>query len=155
VNVREEDIMVPWFDVDAAVAEMNAVSRQVDALLGTRGLDGRHGLGNVDTQVDLAVREEEDAWVLTADAPGVSADDVEVSFDGGALTVRARRQWALPEDVTVRHAERRSFTLDRSARLPDQIDTDGIEASFALGVLTVRLPKRPRAQPRSIPVHSA
>jgi HSP20 family protein len=145
-------MFVPWFDVDAAVAEMNAVSRQMNALLGQRD---RHGLRSSDAQIDLGVREDDAGWVLTADLPGVAPDAVSVTYGDGALTVRAERKWAPPEDATVRVAERRSFAVNRELRLPDLVDADQIAASFELGVLTVRLPKRPQARPRSVPVLTA
>jgi HSP20 family protein len=145
-------MLVPWFDVDSAFAEMDAMARQIDALLGARGLDGRHGLRTVDAPLSNTVRQDEDAWVYSADLPGLGKDDVQVSYDKGALTISARRAWKAPEGWSARYSERRAFDLSRTLSLPDTVDAEGITASFEHGTLTVRLPKRPAAQPRTITV---
>ncbi|MEZ4238152.1 MAG: Hsp20/alpha crystallin family protein [Myxococcota bacterium] len=149
--------MGPWFDVDAAVADLDAVTRQLDALFGQRGLDGRHGLRTLGTEVELAVRELPEAWEITAELPGVAAEQVQLAFADGTLTLKAERKVARPEGGggKVRYAERPSFAVDRAVRLPEGVDPEGIAAAFTHGVLTVTLPKRAQAQPRTIPVQTA
>ena len=111
-------------------------------------------------RVDLLDRQRE--VVLTADMPGSRAEDIEIHFENGQLTVRGRvADRPSPHadtgaDGDVRHLlrEYRLGDFERSFTLGEQIDTDGIEAGFAAGVLTVRLPKLGRAQPRRIEVRA-
>jgi HSP20 family protein len=144
-------MLVPWMDVDAAFAEMAALSRQMDALLGRRGLDGLHGLrGTPWRGPELERTDAGYRWV--ADLPGVAQADVSIRVENGALTVDAKRAVTLPEGWSVRHTERGAFDAQRAIRLPDDVDTDGITAALTDGVLTVTLPRRAGAAPRTIPV---
>jgi len=143
-------MLVPWFDVDGVLAEVNALSRQI---LDNRGLDGRHGLRSAeDVLVGAGFVDRDGAWVWTSDLPGVSKDDLKVTVENGVLTIAAKRALTVPEGRTARHGERLPFDVRRSLALPESVDVDGIAASLDDGVLTLRLPKKPRAQPRSIQV---
>lgn len=145
-------MLVPLFDVDQAFAEVDTLRRQFDALLGARGLDGRHGLRNLRNPLPAEWTENDDGAVLTLDVPGVQMSDVEISVDNRKLEVRLRRELTVPDDVTVRHRERRSFEWHRTLNLPDHVDADGIEAHLQDGVLEVRLPRAEAAAPRKITV---
>lgn len=140
----EVGMLVPWFDVDAAFAEMNTLSKQMDALLGNRGLDGRHGLRTFERPAG-GLTETAEAWSWTIDLPGLSKDNVSVTVENGALTISARRELSPPvEGATPRYLERRPFEVSQTVTLPDTVDVDRISASFEHGVLTVQLPKRER-----------
>lgn len=146
-------MLVPWFDVDAAFAEMNNLSKQMDALLGHRGLDGRHGLRAFDLQANEGLDEDEQAWTWSVDLPGARKDDVSVTVENGQLLVHARHEGNPPlEGATPRYLERRAYEVNRTFALPDTVDPAGISAAYEHGVLTVRLPKREKVQPRQIEV---
>ena len=106
-------------------------------------------------RVDLLDREQE--VLLFADMPGSRAEDIEIHFENGLLTVRGRvADRPAGPAAGVRHLVReyRLGDFERSFTLGEQIDTDGIEAGFSQGVLTVRLPKLGQAQPRRIEVRA-
>jgi HSP20 family protein len=135
-------MLVPWFDVDAAFA-----------LLGHRGLDGRHGLRTFDLQATEGFRETEEAWSWTVDLPGVRKENVSVTVENGQLLVRARHEGNPPiEGTTPRYLERRAYEVRRTFRLPDTVNAEGVSATYEHGVLTVNLPKRERPEPRQIEV---
>lgn len=140
----------PWTDVEAAFAEFDALAQ---ALMG-RGMDGRHGLRQLvwrPTTPHLAKSDK--GWTLTADVPGLAADGLSLTVHEGKLELSAERApMALPEGQTLLHRERQGWRLSRTVRLPDVVDVDGIEAQLTDGVLTVTLPTRADAGPRSIPV---
>ncbi len=102
--------------------------------------------------------ETREAYVVEADLPGVKSDNVEISFERNTLTIRGTREWPLqtPEkngsEFRVHGAERIGGTFARAIRLPEYVDGEKIEARFAEGVLTVRVPKAPSALPRKIEV---
>lgn len=143
-----------WFDVDSAFAEMEVLSRQLDALLDQRGLDGRHGLRLFSWNGgDNMFVEEGDDLVWRGDVPGVSKEEVDVNVSEGLLTITAKRtQTDQIDGKGLRHRERRPFELERSWTLPDTVDADNIGASLEDGVLTLRLPKRPQTKPRQIEI---
>ncbi|MBR4834016.1 MAG: Hsp20/alpha crystallin family protein [Thermoguttaceae bacterium] len=100
------------------------------------------------------VVEFDDAYVVTADMPGVCDDGVDVDFKDGELTIYGRVAERRRRD----DAARRAFGFEpkdyfRSFRVGDSIDADKIEADFCDGVLTLRLPKREEIQPRKIAVN--
>ena len=100
------------------------------------------------------VYEDVSGITLLADMPGVSKDQLELKVEGDALLIEGGVQALTPEGLEAVYAEvrvpryRRSFTLSR------ELDTARIEANLKDGVLTLRIPKQPHAQPRRIAVTS-
>lgn len=90
-------------------------------------------------RVDIEDRSE--AFVLTADLPGFGREDVELRVDDRTLRIDADRTPAETDGEFVRR-ERSRGSVGRSVTLPDAVAVDGIDATLADGVLTVRLPKR-------------
>jgi HSP20 family protein len=101
--------------------------------------------------VDLV--EENDEFVLRADLPGLTEQDVKVELDHNVLTVSGERK-AEHEDRKDGHyrLERASGRFARSLRLPEGVDADGITASFDNGVLEVRVPKPASSKPHRVPI---
>ena len=99
--------------------------------------------------------EEDEAWVLTLEVPGLSLEDLELSVLGRSVTLRAERDVQVPEGYRARHRERRSWRLARTFTLPSAVDAQAAEASLDAGVLTVRVPKAAEARPHRITVKGA
>jgi HSP20 family protein len=93
-----------------------------------------------------------DHYVLHADLPGVDPDSVDVSVDGGVLTVQAQRSERTELDVQWLSSERFTGAYMRRLSLGPDIDADHIAATYQNGVLTVTLPVAARATPRHIEV---
>jgi HSP20 family protein len=127
---------------------------------GTNGnrerLESRQGMQLWLPAIDLF--ETDDAFVIAADLPGVNLEDVDIQFDRGTLTISGSRPATLPamekSQLRVFSAERATGSFARSIRLPQQVDTDKISATFADGVLTVQVPKAQSALPRKIQVRA-
>lgn len=83
-------------------------------------------------------------YLVLVDLPGVPENELQLTLDKSELTLEASGVWG---DASV--------TFSRSFSLPTLIDSDKLDASLKAGVLTLRLPKRPDAQPRRIPIASA
>ena len=97
--------------------------------------------------VKLDVQEDEKSFHVTADLPGLSEKEVDVSFEDGILTVRGEKKVARDEQEGTWHiVERSSGSFARRLSLSAPIDADKIEAKFEKGVLTVALPKLSQAQ---------
>ncbi|MFQ5491505.1 MAG: Hsp20/alpha crystallin family protein [Phycisphaerae bacterium] len=124
--------------------ELESLTRSLGA--SDAGLAGPNGF-----RVD--VREEDDRYVVQADLPGFSRDAVEVTFENGVLTISGEvRSDQQQQDETFHLRERRYGRVSRSFAMPEEVDTDNIQATMADGVLTVTLTKTPAAQPRKITV---
>lgn len=100
--------------------------------------------------VSVDVAEDDKAYKLTAEVPGIEEKDVDVSVAEGVLTLKGEKR-AEKEEKNKNHyvCERSYGSFQRSFALPADIDADKIEASFSKGVLTVTIPKNPKALPAS------
>jgi HSP20 family protein len=93
--------------------------------------------------------------VVTAELPGISSDDVEVSLDGDILTIKGEKHEEKEVSEDDRYVHERSYgSFQRRITVPDGISADAIEASFDKGVLTVEvaLPEEKPAESKRIPV---
>jgi HSP20 family protein len=99
--------------------------------------------------------ETDDAYVLTAELPGVAPEQLEVSLEGSTITLRGERKPVIEEGASVHRAERPGGTFRRAIDLPVPIDGEKVEAVHRNGVLTLRLPKAPEHRPRQISVKTA
>jgi HSP20 family protein len=99
------------------------------------------------------VIEYPDRYEVVADLPGVDQKEVEVEFIEGVLHVRGERASEnLPDGARTFRRERVSGKFARSIGFRDDIEVDGIDASFREGVLRVNVPKSEKNKPRQIPV---
>ena len=104
----------------------------------------------------LDVVERTDAYLISAELPGVDPSTVDISFDNNTLTLRGTKQPSLRreenEELRVYTAERLSCEFERAVRLPEYVEGDKIEATYAHGVLTITVPKAAAARPRRIEI---
>src|SRR6476661_2680626 len=104
----------------------------------------------------LDVAERGDAYVIHVELPGVSPEQVDVSFEQNVLTIRGTKpasfDVAAEGELRVFAAERVHGSFERAVRLPEFVDADRIEAKFAHGLLTITVPKAEAAKPRRISI---
>lgn len=99
------------------------------------------------------VRETEKHLELKIDMPGVDPEGIDVKLEGEVLTISAERKSEAPtEKESFVRQERTWGRFARSFVLPETIDGTAPEASYKHGVLTVTLPKKAVAQPKSFKV---
>ncbi|MBA2740312.1 MAG: Hsp20/alpha crystallin family protein [Actinomycetota bacterium] len=96
-----------------------------------------------------------DHYVLHADLPGIDPGSIDLSVDGGTLSIRAERTARPDESVQWLASERFSGRYMRQLSLGDDVDSTHIEATYHNGVLMVRLPVAERAKPRRIEVSAS
>ena len=119
-----------------------------------------NGLNDDDASVATAnwapsvdISEDDKAFTLRADIPGVEPKDIEISMEKGVLTIKGERQSEnVEEKENYRRVERQSGQFYRRFTLPDSADADKIEAKSTHGVLTVTIPKQEVAVSRRIEV---
>ena len=98
-----------------------------------------------------SIWEADNTFHIEVDAPGVAKEDVELTFDKGALQVSLERKAPEGERSTW-HNERGYGKVSRSVSLPDTVDPNTITAELVNGVLHVTITKLPEAQPKKIDV---
>ncbi|MBT8121969.1 MAG: Hsp20/alpha crystallin family protein, partial [Gammaproteobacteria bacterium] len=97
---------------------------------------------------------EDDRFVLVADIPGVSRDEVEVTLEDGVLTIKGERRAATEETREGFHRKERVHgSFMRQFSLPDTVNTDTISASVTDGVLEIGIPKQAKPEPRKISIN--
>lgn len=99
------------------------------------------------------IYEDQDALIVLADLPGVSAAGLNVHVDQGILTIEGKVDTADAGDLLMQEFDLTSFY--RQFRIAETIDTEKIRASLKNGVLHLTLPKVEKARPRQIPVEVA
>lgn len=102
---------------------------------------------------DVDVKETPEAYMFTADVPGMKEKDLEVSLSGNRLTVSGKREEEKKEETATYYATERSWgSFTRSFTMPAGVDADKVKADLKEGVLTIAVPKKPEAMPKHIPV---
>ena len=99
--------------------------------------------------VDVA--ERDDAYVITADLPGMNREDISVKVTDNALTLSGERK-SETSDEKAHRVERSYGRFSRSFALPSAVNEGEISAEYRNGVLTVALPKAEDTKPKQIPV---
>jgi HSP20 family protein len=99
------------------------------------------------------IDESEMAYHLTADLPGLSQDDLDISIDKGVLTFSGQRPASSQGDGSNRRrTERRHGAFRRAFTLPEGIDADGISAELANGQLRISIPKPVKSTPTKVQI---
>ena len=102
--------------------------------------------------VDIFETETHDL-VVRAELPGMNREDIEVSVENSTLVLKGERKFDTEvKQENYRRIERSYGTFQRSFTLPNTVDTGKVSADFKNGVLTVKLPFREEARPRTINV---
>ena len=128
-------------------APVFGLRREIDRLFEDAFNGGRENGGSWMPTVD--VREDEREVHFAFELPGMSPEDVEVTAEGGVLTIRGEKKGQRKEGEGRYHVVERGYgTFLRSFQLPQSVDGERIEAEFTNGVLKLRIPKARDAQPR-------
>jgi HSP20 family protein len=135
--------------------EINSLQSEMNRLFNTVFDTPSNGPGNVLRRwmpaMDLV--ESGEHFVLRADLPGMSEEDVSIEFEDGTLTVSGERKAEHADGKEGFHRVERSFgAFSRSLTLPQGIDPEAVTASFDRGVLEIRIPKPEQRKPRKIAI---
>lgn len=134
--------------------EIESMRQAMDRWMDERGFNNL-GFSSNSQNLSLAVdvHETENGYELTASLPGVKPEDVEISVNKDIVTVRGRtEQNEEGQQGNYIYRERHAGSFQRSVRLPDQVNSEQVEASLENGVLKVTLPRLQQATQRRIQV---
>ena len=143
--------LVRWEPFRELTALQNEMSRWMGQVSGTTP-----GNGTSSTWLPAVdVWETDDELVLSFDLPGIPEDEIAVELDDNVLTVSGTRERTSehPSERFYRF-ERRYGTFSRSVTLPQGVQEDAVQATYANGVLEVRVPKPEEPKPKRIQVGS-
>jgi len=99
------------------------------------------------------ISETDAEYLIKAELPEVSKEDVKVTVDDGVITISGERRNELEnKDEKLHRVESLYGSFSRRFRLPDDADVGGIHAESKNGILKVRVPKQPAARPRTVEV---
>jgi HSP20 family protein len=103
-------------------------------------------------KVDVA--EQNGAYVVSAELPGVKKEDIQVTIDGAqvSLSAETKREREVQQDERLLHTERSYGKVTRSFSLPQEVDEGKAEAKFRDGVLELTLPKKAAASRKQISI---
>lgn len=96
--------------------------------------------------------ERDNNLVIKAAVPGVKPEDIDVSVENNVLTIRGESKEETQQNDVVYRREYRYGSFSRSIRLPENIDTNGIEAEFDHGFVKIILPRVEPAKPKALKV---
>lgn len=129
---------------------------QFDDLFSDDFFKARRAASNRGVWPAVDIEETKDGYVLTADVPGLSADQLDINVDNGVLTLKGERKVERKEEGDgYRRYERTFGAFHRSFVLPKGVDPSAVEAQVDHGQLTVRVPKPVQAVPRRVAVREA
>lgn len=143
--------LVPW----ERNKSLSRLRKEMDELWGRFFGESGLSLFSESTWVPaLDVKETKDNIVVTAEIPGLSPKEVEVSISGDLLTIKGEKKQEKEEkDESYHLIERRYGTFSRSIRLATDVDTKNIKATHKDGILTITLPKSEKAKEKQIKIN--
>jgi HSP20 family protein len=98
------------------------------------------------------VYETEENVFVVVDMPGVGEENIDITLENNILTINGNSNLEIPDGYSLAFAEFEPGDYERSFRLTDRIDRDGIQATYKDGVLSLNLPKADEAKVRKISV---
>lgn len=117
----------------------------------------RRGVRSRGVYPPVNLEETEEAFVLTAELPGVAPENIDVGLEGKTVTLSGERKidYSAGDGTAVHRRERQSGHFRRAFELPSEFDLDKAVAKHRNGILELTLPKTPDAKPRQITVQTS
>ncbi len=140
-----------WDPIRDMITMRQAMDRMLDESF-ARGSETR-GTGAWLLPMDAYITD--DAIIIRADVPGIAAEDLDITLEGDALTIRGEIKRDDAENRKYVLLERPIGRFERTLTINTPIDHNAVDAAFKDGVLTLTLPKAETVKPRQITVKSS
>lgn len=135
----------PW-------AEFEKMRRDMDNMM--RGIAAETGVAGSDIFPPLNISEDSDNIYVSAEIPGITPADLNISVEGNTLIIKGEREaCATEQKVSYHRREIECGRFSRAVTLPTKVDVEKVDAKGADGILTITLPKAAEAKPRQITVN--
>lgn len=137
--------------------EVGRLQNQMNRVFETFGLERGNWPALAMSYPAVNLWQDNESVFAEMELPGVTLDDLEISIMGGnQLTIKGeRRRIEVPEGAVWHRQERAFGSFSRTIELPNDVNADKVEATFCLGVLTIKMPKSEMARTRKIAVKTA
>jgi HSP20 family protein len=148
--VMAEKELTPWRPFGELGSLRREMDRLWDSFFGERPLTRvweREWLPSLD------VSETKDDFVVKAEVPGIDAENIDISLTGDVLTIKGEKKHEKEEKEEDYHLVERSYgAFSRSVRLPAEVESAKIKASYKNGILKVTLPKSEKVKAKKVKV---
>ncbi|UCD70948.1 MAG: Hsp20/alpha crystallin family protein [Syntrophobacterales bacterium] len=145
-----EKELTPW----RPFTELSNLRREMDRLW--EGFFGERPFARVwerEWAPSLDMSETKDNFVVKAEVPGIDAKDIDISLTGDILTIRGMKKQEKDEKEEDYHLVERSYgSFSRSVRLPTEVESNKIKASYKNGILNITLPKSERVKAKEVKI---
>jgi HSP20 family protein len=99
------------------------------------------------------IRETDDSYLVYAELPGLTKEDIEITLEENILKLSGERRFEKDVEEEQYHRIERTYgTFTRAFSLPSRVDAGNVKAAFQDGVLTITVPKMEEAKPRKIDI---
>ncbi len=142
--------IIPW----RPFGEVSSLRKEMDNLWNRfLGETSFPGLVSQEWLPSVDISETKDTLLIKAELPGLEAKDVSITVSGDLLTIKGeKKQEEEKKDEHYYCSERYYGSFQRSIRLPVNINTDKVDATFEKGILQVALPKTEEAKKKEIEI---
>ena len=145
--------LIRWEPVAELGTIQNEMNRLFNNLFDQPNQAGRNGGAGPRWIPAMDLVEAGDHYVLRADLPGLSDEDVNVQLEDNVLTISGERKAEHETQQEGYYRLERAFGgFSRSLALPEGVDPDGVQAHFDRGVLEIRIPKPEQKKPRQVQI---
>ena len=125
--------------------------REMNRLFG-RPLQKKNGWGKA-FEPEIDVVEEKDAFIVTADLPGIKKEELDIKVEGRLLTLKGERKEEKETKEKNYYASERFYgAFTRMIELPTDVKADQVKAAYKDGVLEIALPKTEGAKAKQVTV---
>lgn len=150
--------LTPWkkqTSLSTPASPMNELQHEMNRLFGRFFADNTPFFEPFTAFPPVSVSENDKAFTVTAEIPGIAADELDVRVDGTMLTIRGEKKNEKKEEKDNWYRMERSYgSFIRRIELPSAVDTAHAEASLDKGVLTLKLPRAASDKAKAIKVQA-
>jgi len=128
---------------------VSTLDRMFDDMMGS-ALGAATNPRTFNPEIDVRTTDEE--LLVVCDVPGVKQEDLDVTLHEHVLTIKGSRKFESGTEGQQVVIGRSYGAFTRSFTLPSSLDEEKLSADLADGVLTIRIPKLPKAKPFKVPI---
>lgn len=143
--------LIRWTPLRSVMSFRDEMDRLLDDFYGRMAPSGEMYEGDWFPPMDLS--ENDGEVIACLEIPGLAKDDIKVSVQNDVLTISGeKKQEQTEEKENVHKVERTYGMFKRVLKLPAEVDSAKVKASYKDGVLKVKLPKVEAKKPKEIPI---
>lgn len=147
--------LIKWSPIRDLATEISDLQREINRMFDRffRGFEDEEEVRLATWSPRVDISETDDEYIVRAEVPGVSKDDIKVTIKDNVLTISGeKKQEKEMKNENFHRVERVYGSFSRTFTLPGAVKVDKIEAKFKDGVLTIKLPKVEEAKAKEIEV---